>query len=129
MELAFVITVLYDALLESFLGLILFSILIVLIWPKTGYQEANDLAGRVALLVMHAGIVIFKLAALFLFALVALLLLFAGFVLVIAALASMAGSRAKEDILSETTKPQLKWLADAVRSTPSPPQRARPQVL
>lgn len=89
-ELAVIFTLLYDALLETFIGLILFSILIVMLWPKAGYDEANDIPGRTALVVMHAGVVIFKLAALFAFALVALLVLFYGFVVALSLLSYLA---------------------------------------
>ncbi len=90
MELAVAISLLYDALLETFLALILFSILIVMVWPKDGYDQATDVAGRLALIVMHAGIVIFKLAALLTFALFALLVLFVAFIAVLGLLASLA---------------------------------------
>lgn len=77
---AIVIALLANSMLEAMIGLILFSMLIVQIWPTSGYGEANDISGRASLMIMHAGVVIFKLAALFVFALFALVILFAGFI-------------------------------------------------
>lgn len=85
---AIVIAILANSMLEAMIGLILFSMLIVQVWPKAGYGEASDFSGKASLLVMHAGIVIFKLAALFVFALFALVILFAGFIFAIGTLSA-----------------------------------------
>lgn len=88
---AIVIAMLANSMLESMIGLILFSMLIVQVWPKSGYDEASDVPGQASLIIMHSGIVIFKLAALFVFALFALVILFAGFIFAIGLLSAIGG--------------------------------------
>lgn len=90
MEFAVAISLFYDALLETFLALILFSILIVMVWPKDGYDQTTDVAGRLALIVMHTGIVIFRLAILLVFSFFALLTLFVGLIGLFDFLASLS---------------------------------------
>jgi len=68
-----------------------FSMLIDQVWPKTGYDQTNTLAGSISLIIMHAGIVIFKLAALLIFAFFALVTIFVLYAVLLEILFSIAG--------------------------------------
>lgn len=71
-------------------ALVLLSILIYLLWPKEGYDEANTIGGRVALLLMHCGTVIFKLAGILIFSAIALAIIMVGLDLLILLMGALA---------------------------------------
>lgn len=89
MEILFVLSMLYEVIETVFIALILLAILIVMLWPKNAYESAHDFSDKVMLTVITGINVFFKLAGVLIFAFIAMILLWIGFVFGLGVLAAL----------------------------------------